>query len=297
MRNLLKFKVLPAAHHYAKAFCVLNIRKGLTILCCFALYVTTAHASDGGFKAQQSIAEQNQDLNGAIYSIMRWYEDVLKHRASKRYYPENIQNIQILEAKLLTTPRDNIALKVWMGYLKNGETKIQQVKENFVFDFNRGHRFVGLNKLSSKAIYSDASLGEYDVNYYQQRRFVYAWLAFMDDNANPKLLKKAIEDAHYQWEIGTQKFSGLLLQALNRRNTLMGKGRHFLRSIDSEKVDGKLQLTLLSSWRGVSPKNKPSIAKIEQIIELKETANGYKILRIKEQHLLPDIAPWEKLLC
>jgi hypothetical protein len=55
---------------------------------------------------------------------------------------------------------------------------------------------------------------------------------------------------------------------------------------------------LIIDWKGVSANNKWSIAKIKQIIEIKKIDRGiYKIIDVNEQHLLPDIAPWEKILC
>ncbi len=295
MTDLVKLKTLSCIYYHAKAFCILNLS---ITLCCFGLYTSNVYASDNSIKVQQRpVIEESKDLNKAISSVMQWYMNALKLKANKLYYPEHIQNIQILDAELLTESRDNIVLKIWISYLKSGKTKIRQIKENFVFDFNKSNHFIKLNELSSKDIYSNVSLEKYDADYYQQRSFAYAWLALMDDSSDSTLPKKVFESTHYQLEIGDQRFTGSLLNTLNKRISLMGNGKHFLRSISAQAIGNNLQLTLISSWRGISPSNKPSIAKIEQIIELEKTLNGYQILSIKEQHLLPDIAPWEKMLC
>ena len=81
----------------------------------------------------------------------------------------------------------------------------------------------------------------------------------------------------------------------------MGKGGHLLRSVTAKVVEGRphhFELDIIIDWKGTDPSGIPAIAKINQVIQYKLQEDGNIIvLSIKEKHLLPDLQPWQKLLC
>ncbi len=266
-------------YRYAKAFCVLFF---------VGIYATGTQA------LPQSIETNGLSLNIMISSVMRHYQQVIAHNGGDGY-PENVKNIQILNAKLDT--KNDFIIELKLSYLERNKLKIQRINEIFKFDLNKNLVLIGVNRQKTQTIYSSTSLVEFNIEYYQKRSFAYAWMAFLDNNLNLPLPRKNIENAFYQLEMGVNRYAGSLFDALNKRNLWMGKGEHLLRNISSSTINNHLQLILIIDWKGVNSKGKPSIAKIKQIIELEKVGKVYRILNIKEQYLLPSAAPWEKLLC
>ena len=92
-----------------------------------------------------------------------------------------------------------------------------------------------------------------------------------------------------------------IASALLKRNQSLAKGGHLLRSIDVQKNTGledNLTLNLIIEWQGENASGKAVIAKIHQEIDIKILKNNsWEVISIKEEHLLPDLKPWQGLLC
>ncbi len=102
-------------------------------------------------------------------------------------------------------------------------------------------------------------------------------------------------------KIGSEDVQGSVSSTLTKRKQYLAKGGHLLRSLDVKKLENKANtfiLDLVVEWKGVNQAGKPVLAKIHQEIEYKiQKNNSWTVISIKEQHLLPDIAPWIGLLC
>ena len=276
-------------------------------VCLLGLYSTSVNALVEYNPIQKKI-EQTKDyaqtLNQVASIVMGHYANLVSHQSKQAgNYPKNIQNIQIVDAKLdgllNQQPQTSFTLTTNIGYLEDQVVQAQQMQESFIFDFKRKPSLVQVNRLKQKELNPENIDAESNANYYLNRQFSYAWLLLLDGHDAPYPYLFDTGSANYQLVIGANKYSGNTQEALKKRTTWMGKGGHLLRNIRVAKTtENSTKLILTIDWKGVTPSNKWSIAKIEQTIDLEKSDQGiYTIINIREQHLLPDIAPWEKILC
>jgi hypothetical protein len=127
--------------------------------------------------------------------------------------------------------------------------------------------------------------------------FISNWVLLLNRKSTSILFKKTITNSKYKLEIGNHYYAGLLSIAMKKRLLWMGKGQHLLRSLTYKIQNNNLQIKLIIDWQGLNNKGKPSIAKIEQIIDLKNNNKNYQMLEVKEQHLMPNFGSWGKMLC
>jgi hypothetical protein len=140
--------------------------------------------------------------------------------------------------------------------------------------------------------------------YYKIREFTYAWLAYMDGvkaMGSHINIDYWLDKAFYSVNIGDFELDEKVASSLPKRNQYMGKGGHLLRSVTTKMVEDKphhFELDIIIDWKGTDPSGILAIAKINQVIQYKVLEDGsWVVLSIKEKHLLPDLQPWQKLLC
>lgn len=123
----------------------------------------------------------------------------------------------------------------------------------------------------------------------------------MDDAKQIINFKQWSGTADYSLKIGQIEISSSIASILKERQKYLAKGGHLLQSVNVIEVKGKpnrFRLDLISEWKGINGDGKAVLAKIHQQIEYQLQAdNVWKVLSIKEKHLLPDIAPWVGFLC
>lgn len=279
------------------------------VLCLLGLYSTSVNALveyNPIQKKSQQAKHYAQTLNQVATIVMGHYANLLKNQSTHLgNYPKNIKNIQIIDAKLKGIPsqpkqqiQTEFTVTIQLNYLENHTIKTQQIQEAFIFNLNKDNPLVQIVQLQ-QALNSRIIASEFDALHYLNRQFAYSWLLLLDGYNTPHSDLFDDNSANYQLVIGTRNYSGTVHETLKKRTAWMGKGAHLLRSIKAVNTSNNtIQLSLIIDWKGVSANNKWSIAKIKQIIEIKKIDRGiYKIIDVNEQHLLPDIAPWEKILC
>lgn len=250
-------------------------------------------------KAQQA-KQYAQTLNQVAAQVMGHYAALFDPQSSNDY-PQNINAIKIIEAQLETDSeppnQTTFTVTIQLGYLENQITKFEKIKESFVFNLAKASHIININRLYQRPLKLANIAAEFNQQYYLNRQFSYAWLLLLD-NAHP-INSSTHPSATYRLIIGDKNFSGDVQQALEKRKKWLGQGGHLLRSINVKKIDEhSFQVVLIVDWKGISSNQKWRIAKIKQIINVEPAEQGiYKIININEQHLLPDIAPWEKILC
>lgn len=147
-------------------------------------------------------------------------------------------------------------------------------------------------------------LSQYNRSHYKVREFTYAWLAYMDGIDTLQALMNAeswLKSAPYSLKMGNMKIETSVREALQKKKELLAKGGHLIHSINVIKDETQADtfvIDLLLGWKGTNEAGKPVIARINQKIKIKINADkSWKVISIKEKHLLPIIAPWMGLVC
>ncbi|MGB2742108.1 MAG: hypothetical protein WBC60_16320 [Cognaticolwellia sp.] len=263
--------------------------------------------------------EYAQSLNSMASVLMGWYGSLLPHdgstfvvtpdikwNESRTHYPNKITGLKITQTDLVKLAVSEYAFNVQskITYLQDDVIQAKQLDETFVFHITpSGQAILDKKTRNKEQSVIEMSLPTFDYSYYQKREFAYTWLAYLDGvNTNNSIKGKDwFNTAVYTVKMGTKKIEGSILSTLAERNPYLSKGRHTLRSIEGNTVEGRdntFILDLIINWKGVNAEGKTVLAKIHQTItyELKEN-NTWYVTFIKEEHLLPDIGPWQNLLC
>lgn len=232
-----------------------------------------------------------------------------KHRAT---YPKNITDIKITSADL---NKHNIPghyqfeIEVLMTHMQSDKSEKKLIKELFLFQISDSSKpeIIKITKLPPSAnvdSYDNSKTILNDPHYYKNREFAYAWLAYisgMKIMGSQINLDNWINKSSYEIKIGDFELNDQVATSLQKRNQYLGKGGHLLRSITSKTIEGlnnHFELDIIIDWKGTDPGGTPAIAKINQVVQYKLEEDGSLIvLSIKEKHLLPDLAPWQKILC
>jgi hypothetical protein len=242
-------------------------------------------------------------------------------------YPEHITQIQITSTDLirLDTPNQyQFMVESLMRYHKAGGEHSQQRSDTFIFQVDALTKPIiktisrkSLEKTTSEKATREKEILEKEMleqtaafnrSHYKVREFAYSWLAYLDgvevgvEVLPPEInVEEWIKQANYTIKIGGKKIEGSVDSVLNQRKQYLAKGGHLLRSLDVQIVEHKPDtkvVDLILEWKGVNQAGKPVLAKIHQKIEYQiEDSQSWRIISIKEEHLLPDIAPWVGLLC
>jgi hypothetical protein len=261
----------------------------------------------------------SRSLSVMASKLMSWYgslisnsETVLFQEITKDWdiyraqYPTDISQIQILKTDLTPIAEKN-HYQFKVSSLIHHEGGRKKIDDNFVFNIDSD----GLPKITTISFNSNdtadsikkASDEIFDATYFKSREFTYAWLAYMDgvDAIQTVINVADWSGVPYEINVGSTNINQPVKEALVTRKQFLNKGEHSLRLLDLVSLDTKTNTYLLDltmNWEGVNTKNQVVIAKINQKIELKIMADGHwQVISIKEKHLLPDLTPWQDLLC
>jgi len=265
--------------------------------------------------------EYTTSLNSMASIVMNWYGSLITTNEQVSFstteiiwddyraqYPENITQIQITSTdltKLDASDKYQFNVKSLITYKNPDGAHSQLVNETFIFQVTPLTRPI-IKKLSRNNTEQTKTIqiSEFNRSHYKAREFAYAWLAYLDGVASMQSTIYAtqwLEKASYSMKIGGDEIQGSVSSTLDKRKQYLTKGGHLLRALDVTELQNKpdtLILDLIIEWKGVNQAGKPVLAKIQQKIEYTiQQDNSWEVISIKEQHLLPDIAPWIGLLC
>lgn len=259
-------------------------------------------------------------LNSMAAIVMNWYGSLITTKTPESFtaienqwsdyrshYAENITQIKITstDLKKLDTDKYQFQVKSLINN-KNPDGKHSELlSETFVFQVGLLAKPVIESVVRNKAKQTKTPLmAEFNRSHYKAREFAYAWLAYLDgvDAMQSTIyLEQWLNEASYAIKIGSNKEQGSIVEMLAKRKQYLTKGGHLLHGLKVKKLDTQANtfiLDLVLEWKGVNQKGKSVLAKIHQEIEYTvQENNSWKVKSIKEQHLLPDIAPWSGLLC
>lgn len=265
--------------------------------------------------------EYTTSLNSMAAKVMSWYgslissnerisfSDIAQEWDSYRSrYPEDITQIQITSTDLikLGSPYQyQFRINSLLTFTNTSGVHSQSVVETFMFQVQP---FSGaILKEVSRNSESEAKVmptSTFNKLHYKAREFAYTWLAYLDGVDVLKSETKTegwFDQALYTLKIGDKEISGSVVDTLVKRRKYLTKGGHLLRFLDVQKKHNESNVFVLNitlEWKGVNSAGIPVLAKIQQKIEYQlQENNAWKIILIKEKHLLPDIAPWTELLC
>lgn len=274
--------------------------------------------------------EYSTSLNSVASVIMNWYgslisvseatdsnvtfntaninEQLLNYRSK---YPKKISQIVITSTKLLKlSEADDYQFKVKskISYKINNEEHTQAFNETFVIN---GSLVSSQNVPPIKSISMDKAeeaetleTSKFNRFHYKVREFTYAWLAYIDGvvTLKPTMNGSAwLDKATYSLTIGAEKTEDSISSVLEKKKQLLAKGGHLLHSLDVKKEAANpnvFVIDLILEWKGKNLEGKSVIAKVHQEIKVKIKADkSWEVISIKEEHLLPIIAPWMGLVC
>ena len=261
----------------------------------------------------------SRSLNVMVSKLMSWYGSLISNSETlgfqeitsdwniyRTQYPTDINQIQILQTDLtLIADKNHYQFKV--SSLIHHEGGRKKIDDNFVFNVDSD----GLPKITEISFNNNETASSsknvsdeiFDAMYYKIREFSYAWLAYMDGVEAIQTVINVADwsDAPYEINVGSTNINQPVKETLVTRKQFLYKGEHNLRLIDLVSLDTKTNTYLLDltmNWQGVNEKKQTVIAKINQKIELKIMPGGrWHVISIKEKHLLPDLTPWQDLLC
>jgi hypothetical protein len=261
----------------------------------------------------------SRSLNVMVSKLMSWYGSLIANSETvlfqeitddwdgyRTQYPTDISQIQILKTDLTPIAEKNhYQFKVSSLIHHEGGQKI--IDDNFTFNIDLDGlpkvTAISFNNNDAVSISKNTSDEVFNAIYYKAREFSYAWLAYMD---GVEAIQTVINVADwsgvpYEINIGSTNINQPVKETLVTRKQFLHEGEHNLRLIDLISLDAKTNTYLLDltlNWEGVNVKKQMVIAKINQKIELKIMADGrWQVISIKEKHLLPDLTPWQDLLC
>ena len=261
----------------------------------------------------------SRSLNVMVSKLMSWYGSLISNSETllfqeitsdwdsyRTQYPTNISQIQILKTDLTQIAEKN-HYQFKVSSLIHHEGGQKRFDDNFTLYVDSD----GLPKITAISFNNNdiapsnkqASDEVFDAMYFKSREFAYTWLAYMDGVEAIKTVINVADwsDVPYEINIGSTNINQPVKETLVTRKQFLNKGEHNLRLIDLISLDTKTNTYLLDltmNWEGVNVKNQTVIAKINQKIKLKIMADGrWHVISIKEKHLLPDLTPWQDLLC
>ncbi|MCG8324737.1 MAG: hypothetical protein MI673_04405 [Thiotrichales bacterium] len=227
-------------------------------------------------------------------------------------YPEKITGIQITNADLrkqTVSGQYQFEVEVLITFMESDKKTDRIINETFLFHVSTTSKPVisNITRASDRLENNSNNINQSSAfrhEYYKSREFAYAWLTLMDGinfMGSHINMVNWMGTASYSVKIGNFKLDGQLLSSLKKRNQHLGRGGHLLRSVTAKALENKphhFELDLVIDWKGMTPDGKPALAKINQVIHYKLQEDGTLIvLAVNEKHMLPDMEPWQKLLC
>lgn len=269
-------------------------------------------------------ARYTRSLNTMAAHLMTWYGSLISNTSTitflktsqswdkyRAQYPSDIEQIHILETDLQKLPEESHYQFNVTSSIMHSNEQLQQLEESFVFKLavDGSAKIEQINRsenITTGNINHKQKKESHDGMYYKSREFAYAWLAFLDGaqaNQTQSLIQaeKWLDTAEYSIKIGSKTIKQPVNKALKERQQFLTRGGHTLRLVDVKKLENKQDTYLLDltmNWKGSNTKGKTVIAKINQKIEFKiNDDNLWHVISIDEKHLLPDLTPWQDLLC
>ena len=268
--------------------------------------------------------EYTTSLNSMAATVMNWYGSLISTKEHVSFsaiekvwddyrsrYPDNITQIKITSTDLIKLDESDqgvseqyqFNVNSLFTYKKSDGDHSELLSETFIFQVEPFARpdIKNISRVKTEKT-EIAQTSEFNRSHYKAREFAYVWLAYLDgvDVLKSEMYADQwLDQAIYSMKIGGEELQGSVLETLAERKQYLAKGGHLLRSLDLIKIENnKFILDLILEWKGINKNGKPVLAKIHQKIEYQLLEdNSWKVISIKEEHLLPDIAPWTGLLC
>jgi hypothetical protein len=275
-------------------------------------------------------AEYSTALNSVATVAMNWYGSLISvdendteslnfKSISKQWgeyrsqYPENISQIFITSTELLKLEGSGnyqFRVKSKIAYKQEHETITQLLNETFVFKStllnHKDTPFIeSISRDKSKVtnnVNNNVNTTGFDISHYKVREFTYAWLSYIDGINTLKTTMNAkawLDKATYSLKMGSDQSMGSIESTLEKKKLFLTKGGHLLHSLEVKQSDANtFVIDLILGWKGINKVGKSVVARIHQEIEVKiNTDKTWEVLSVKEEHLLPIIAPWMGLVC
>lgn len=244
----------------------------------------------------------NFSINSSVATVMDWYAQLLSKNPQGKLldqYPQNIQQIKIIKINFIGTKQVNrhkFDVKLLLTYKGANKPINKTINETLVLHLSsKIPKIEKIIKGKERVVATPNSQNRNQL-YYQQRRFVYAWLAWMDGEQSR--LPVVGKQSSYVINIAGKQMHGDVFSALKKRSQYLYKGKHLLHSMDIKALGGNtFVFNIIVEYEGVNADNQKVIAKIRQNIRAKLNNDTWQIIAIKEKHLLPDIAPWIGFVC
>ncbi len=265
--------------------------------------------------AQNSLAYA-QTLNTMAALAMRWYGTQINDKThiiapitnsklvgqtlSKQ---PNVVAISLSSAQIFNTSKGaRFHLSGKLQYVKNQET-YQQSFSNDLFFYNALPTQIEQIKTvlgtDVQGVTDGSTLASKE--YYQSRYFAYAWLAFINGVAIGKKwinLDAWQDTSEYRLTMGPFSKSGKVLAMLALQRKKMGTGYYLLRQLhlDSNQANQGV-IKLVFDFKGKRD-GIDAIASFEQEIKYQVKQDGsWHIKYIKTVQILPNLQPWQNILC
>jgi len=289
------------------------MQRQLLILLAIMVYLAPvsfmfAYAEDG-----KQHNRHNLSVNNMATQLMTWYGRLITSelifykqpnhwQKQRENYPADIKQIQILKTDLVKIKEHKhyqFDVSIVVSYQQQGQWLKQYRDERFEFELADDKTTISQFSVlkASKPTTAINHSEQFDGLHFKSREFAYNWLAQLDSGNYAQSLDKV----SYLITIGSQNIDQKFHKALTKRQQFLSLGGHRLRNIDINKITGQQHTYLLDitmDWQGVNNKNKTVIAKINQQIEIEVNNKGdWLIKSITEKHLLPDLSPWQDILC
>lgn len=288
-------------------------------------------ASPPAWQADQQ--QYAQVLNSLAASVMRWYGDLATPEAQRSgetregvaqlfqnagddaayrsLYPKHIRNVVILDAALNRRQPGQFEFRLESRLFHGQSAPLRSdfISETFIFSMPtpKALKIVEIVRERSSNETVPTPLpdpGQGDALHYRLRAFAYTWLAHLDGAfgpSPPRLIADVMHQTTYEIEFGDISCHGDVASTLHWRRRQQGTGGHLLRSLtvmhQPDNTD-RLTIELVMDWKGTNLDGLSAIGKIRQVIDLKIIDHRHiKVINIRENHLLPDLEPWTRLLC
>ncbi len=296
------------------------------ILVIFLFFVGAASAAPISLEAKSEAdtrLEYTSALNAMATNMMNWYGSLISKSNAIQFnapparwdmyradYPQQITQIEITNTDLTKTEVSDqyqFAVDTLITYKNDAGVHRQKRQETILFQAPLLATAVIKDIINEKTTEIPAKQTittdppTFDRMHYKAREFAYAWLAYLDGVSGQEALEKQLSKAIYEFKIGSNRVQDSVASTRLLRAQYLTQGGHLLRTLNVKESENKPDhfiLDLIIEWKGVNQSGKPVLAKIHQEIEYQIQENGeWQINIIKEEHLLPDIAPWSGLLC
>jgi hypothetical protein len=279
--------------------------------------------SDAVFSVPENPHERKQytaSLNTMASIVMNWYRNILD--AENFYsdvgkpdywqdyitqYPNDITQIEIIGTDLVqleTTGQYQFIVDIKLQNKQEHKYHTQFMRDTFLFEFDKSQQHI-LQKITNTKT-SENKTAEvtskitFTKEYFNNREIAYSWLSYLDGAVLPEDIKKQFDQVQYSLTIGSQSWNNLAIAVLKKRQAYLAVGGHILRVV-KELPDRATDIRIVDltiEWRGIDKENTPVLANIQQRIKYNLLNNGrWKIMSVKEKHLLPANKPWIGLLC